>query len=192
MVNLWHLICKLGLSEAYLIGPEADLLPHCTSSLLFHWLHLGTHFTFFTCSWLSHQVPLLSPLFCQVQSSPFLSHSIHSSWVISSTLGLHLSSLSVVLKPLPEYCFCRSILPSVASLIRHSNSQLQGYYEISGGTFIASRSTCLGTFSWRHMFAPSVEDSTHHPLSCPVHGPGGSWPLDLKIQMVQFTTTSHI
>lgn len=191
MVNSEIFTCKLGLSEAYLIGPEADCCCHTapppfkvallapswnTLYILLHTPGFLTRFLFF--------------LHCFARSNFYPSSSLilYTLPVISSTLGAPPVISIMVLKLPPWILFLQLILPSVASLIRHSNSQLWwGYYEISGGTFIASRSTCLGTLLETHVCSICGSDSTHHPLSCPVHGPGGSWPLDLKIQMVQFT-----
>lgn len=119
------------------------------------------HYVLYTL-WLSHQISLLSPWLCLVQSSALLSsHSTYSSW-------LQLSSLSVTLKPHPEYFYVETFSHQ-QPVIKHADSQLQGYPEISGAAFIAWRNTSPAQHL-RHICSISG-DQHHHLLSCPLQKP---------------------
>lgn len=109
-LNVWRLTCKLRPPSWTRSLPTTILKLTVAATLPFlpsvpqapPW---NRHYVLYTL-WLSHQIPLLSPRLCLVQSSALLSsHSTYSSW-------LQLSSLSVILKPHPEYCLCRNFLPS--------------------------------------------------------------------------------
>ena len=186
---MWSFVCKLGppswtrsLSRT---SWSRLLLPPCYSSLLSLGLHLGTTFTFFILFGFLVRFLFFLRGFAgsKPQPPPLILHTLPGS-------NYHFYRWYHFYRPLPEHCFYRNFLPSATPIIKHGDSHLQGYPEISGGAFTA----------WRSISAQGLSSETHllhlwqmAPLSTELSTPEAwcccQWSWGQRWRLVYFTVT---